>query len=553
MIGILVLLNVVAQFFYINFDLTEDKRYSLTQPTKDLIRNLDDRMFITVYLEGDLPAGFRRLQTGVTDLLKRFRTLSRDVDFQFVDPNDGDTKDVNDLRERLKEVGIAPTNLIVKDGSERKEILIFPAAVISYKGRSIPVNLLEENRAGVNQEVVLNNSVQQLEYKFANAFQKIRTADRKYIFFTEGHGELPPYETADIQMAINKYHYTGRISLDSIVQINPRIDVLIIAKPTRPFSEKDKFKIDQFVMNGGKVIWLVDKLAASLDSLRGKRAHVPIDFKLNLDDQLFKYGVRLDANMVLDLECTPIPLQVGGTAQDPQYEMIDFWYHLALAPTNVEHPIVKGLDRLDIRFAGSLDTVATKNANIKKSIILQSSNQSRMMPLPSSVDFEIFRYEPDRSRFNKTFNLGVLLEGEFQSLYRNRVPQSMMDTLKILGQPFKEKSTSNRMIVISDGDIIKNEVRIRNNQPAPMPLGLNEFARYTFANKDFMLNCIEYMLGDEGLIEARSKEIKLRMLNEGKIEEERTFWQFINIGLPLLVLALFGLVYNFIRRRRFAN
>lgn len=550
-VGIMILLNIVAQFAYKSFDLTEDGRYSVTDATKTLIRDIDERVFITVYLEGEFPAGFRRLQNGTKDLLRKFKSLSRKVDFQFVDPNTGSVDEQNALREKLANMGIGATTLIEKGNTERKTKEIFPAAVLSYKGRVAPVSLLEENKAGMNQEIVLNNAIQQLEYKFANALQKIKDGDRKRIFFTEGNGELLPIETADLQKSIGLYHYTERINLDSITQINPIIDILIVAKPTRPFDEKDKFKLDQFIMNGGKVIWLIDKLGVGLDSLRGKANHTPIDFPLNLDDMFFKYGVRLNTNMVLDLECTPIPLQVGGDAANPQYEMFDWWYHPAVSPTNVKHPIVKGLDKLDLKFPGSIDTIATKQGNIKKSIILKSSKQARAQFSPARVSFEILRYGADETRFTKQFDLGVLLEGNFVSHYQNRVPQSMADTLKKLGQPFKNESVETKMLVIADGDIIKNGINYQNR--SFMPLGLNEFANYTFANKDFMLNCIEYMLGDEGLIEARSKELKLRMLNKSKAEKERSKWQFINIGVPLVFLVAFGFVFNWIRRRRFAR
>lgn len=552
-VGVLILLNVVAYFFYGFYDLTEDKRYSVTEPTQELIKNLDERIFVTVYLEGEFPAGFRRLQGGVKDVLKKFRSLSSKVNYQFIDPNAGEVKEVNALREQLKKMGIAPTNLIVKDGTERKEVLIFPAAVLTYKGRSAPINLLEENRVGVDQEVVLNNSIQQLEFKFANALSILKDSDRKRIFFTAGHGELNRLETADLQKSLSKYHYTGRINLDSIVQINPIIDILVVAKPTQTFSERDKFKIDQYIMNGGKVIWSVDRLGAGLDSLRGGSGHVPIDYPLELDDMFFKYGFRLNTNMVLDLEATPIPLQVGGTQQDPQYEFFDWCYHPKVAPTNVVHPIVKGLDRIDVKFAGSIDTIKTSLGNIQKTVILKSSTQSRAQFAPARVNFEILRYEPDRSKFNKQFNLGLLLEGTFSSHYRNRVPQSMQDTLKIIGSPFRDLSIPTSMIVLSDGDIMRNPIRIQNGQAAPMPLGFNEFARYTFANKDLIFNCVEYLLGKDGLMEARSKELKLRMMNESKVKKERSYWQFINIGLPLILLALFGGIFNYVRMRRYAR
>lgn len=551
-VGILVMLNIVAQFVYGYFDLTDDKRYSLTNATEELVENLDEKVFVTVYLEGDFPAGFRRLQNGVTDILKKFRSLSSKVDYQYIDPYAGSVDDVNKQVEQLAKMGLKPTRLAVKGNAESSESYIYPAAIVRYKGRTMPINLLE-NKQGENPEIALNNSIRQLEYKFANAFENLMSASREYIVFLDGHGELNAYQTAEMEKELQQHYYTTRVNLDTMTQVNPLTSLLIVAKPTKEFSSKDKFKIDQYVMNGGKVIWLVDKVAASLDSLRGKKEHVPIDFQLNLDDLFFKYGFRINSNMVLDLECSPLALPVGGDANNPQFDMFDWWYHPVVDPTNVKHTITKNLDRVELQFPSSIDTIETQGVNIQKKIFLKSSVQSREQRIPVRVFFDILRYEPDKKVFNKQFNLGVVIEGQFESRFKNVVPQGMQDTLRKIGQEFKAKSENNRMMVIADGDIIRNPIRRTQQGLAPMPLGYNEFAQYTFANKELMMNCIEYMLGKDNLIEARSKELKLRLLNKSKAEQERGKWQFLNIGLPLILLGIFGAAFNFIRRRRFAS
>lgn len=551
-IAILVLLNVVAYFFYGYYDLTDDKRYSLTDSTEELIENLDDRVFITVYLEGEFPAGFRRLQNGVQDILRKFRTLSTKVDYQFVNPYDGPTEDVNKMVEQLKKMGLAPTRLAVKGNAETSESYIYPSAVVRYKGRNMPINLLE-NKTGLDPEIALNNSIRQLEYKFANAFENLRSVARDYIFFLEGHGELQPLETDEMQKELSQHYYTARFNLDSIIEINPSISLVIVAKPTRSFSEKDKFKLDQYIMKGGKVMWLVDRVAASLDSLRGKTMHVPTEFDLNLDDMFFKYGFRINPNMVLDLEASPIALPTGGDPQNPQFELFDWWYHPVADPTRAGHMITKNLDRVELSFANSIDTIATKGIALKKTPLLKTSTQSREQRIPVRVGFEILKYKPDVAKFNKSFDVGLLVEGKFESLYKNRVPQGMMDTLAKIGHEFKADGEYNKMLVIADGDIMRNPIRRTQGGFSAMPLGYNEFAKYTFANKEFLFNCVEYLLGKDNLIEARSKELKLRMLNKSKGEAERGKWQLINIGLPLLLLGIFGGIFNYIRKKRFGS
>ncbi|MCK6691861.1 MAG: gliding motility-associated ABC transporter substrate-binding protein GldG [Thermoanaerobaculia bacterium] len=550
--GIILFVNILAGSFYTHFDLTEEKRFTLTRPTREMLKGLNDRIYVRVLLDGEFPAGFKRLQTATREMLDDFRSVSAYIDYQFENPNAGSTEEINARRQALMDEGIAPINLRVSDQGERKQQLIYPVAVFHFGSRKIPVNLLENQSPSLMPDEVVNNSVSLLEYKFANAIKKLLTPHRPIILFTRGHGELDELQTADLEQSLSQFYETGRITLDSSVQIKPdACALLIIAKPTSAFSERDKFKIDQYIMQGGKVLWLIDRLNASLDSMRMASRFVPTDFPLNLEDILFKYGVRLQPDLVLDLECTKIPLQVGRIGNSPQYEMFPWYYHPAVLPAG-RHPVVKNLDRVELRFCSSIDTIRTKTP-VNKTILLRSSKYSRLQFSPIDLNFEILKYQPDPSIFNKgPQTTGVLLEGIFSSNYENRVSEEMMAGLKQIGVEFRSASVPNRMIVISDGDVAANFVRNREEKEW-YPLGYNNFEKATYANKELLLNAIEYLLDASGVIEARSKEVKLRLLDSVKARDEQTMWQAVNLGAPLVFLGLFGVVFFWRRKRRYAK
>ena len=400
--------------------------------------------------------------------------------------------------------------------------------------------------------MTLNNSISLLEYKLANAIDKLdRTFRQPLIAFVEGHGELTRQQTEDIETKIAPFYDSGRIDLDSVGALSAeKVAILVIAKPLIEFSEKEKFKIDQYIMRGGKVMWLIDKLNVNLDSLRGKKHYVPYDLPLNLDDQLFKYGVRVQPNLVLDLRCSPIPLVIGQQNNNAQTELFPYFYHPIIIP-ETNHPIAKNLEGINLFYPSSIDTLKTKTP-VKKTILLQSSEYSRVQYSPVRLDFEILRYDPVPEKFNMPHQpVGVLLEGEFPSLYEGRVSQEMSEQFSKVGLEPIYRSQPTKMLVVSDGDIIKNTFDPQRN--AFRPAGYNPFNKYQFANRDFILNAIEYLMDDDGVITARSKEVKLRLLNKVKAEKEKTFWQLFNIVLPLAFLALFGFLYNFFRKRRYKS
>ncbi len=551
-IGILVFLNIIGNYYYDNYDLTEDKRYTIAEPTKNLLEDLTETVTITVYLEGgEFPPGFKRLQTATKDLLAEFRSISKNVRYTFEDPLEGPVEEINKKRKILVERGLTPVNLQVVNSNEKSEKIIFPGAIIYYKNQSIPVLLLENEIPGMPKEQVLNNSVGLLEYKFANAIQKVQTKFKPIIAYTQGHGELAPLETADLDESLRQYYRVARINLDTLIQIPTNVKVLVVARPQVPFPDKHKFIIDQYVMNGGKVIWAVNTLRVDLDSLRKAPTYVPFPYKLELDDMLFKYGARINTNLILDLECTPIPQVVGMLGTGPQFEMKPYYYHPIVVPS-AQHPISKNLDRVNLLFASTIDTVETKS-NIKKTPILTSSAKSRMQFAPVTLNLEILRYAPDESKFNKKYQpLALMLEGEFDSNYKNRVSPKMKATLDKINQPFKGKSEKNKMLIIGDGDILRNGYKEVNGKYTYKPLGFNEYVKYRFANKDFMLNAFEYLIDENNIIAARSKEVKLRLLNRSKAQSGKGTWQLVNILLPVLILALFGVGYNYIRRKKYA-
>lgn len=555
--GILIFVNIIANMrignkpLYGYIDLTEDQRFSLTKGTRKLLNNLDEVVHVRVLLEGDFPAGFKRLQTATRDMLDDFRSESGYVEYQFENPNEGTVKEINARRKQLSEEGIQPVKLNIRETDGSSNQYIYPYAIFYYKGRSVKVNLLENEAPGMPQQLILNNSIKLLEYRFANAITTLSKTYRKIVAFTTGHGELNGYETADLEKSLREFYDTGRMHLDSITAIDTMVNVLIIAKPRGPFSEKDKFKLDQYVMNGGKLLFLIDKVNINLDSLQTKKGdYFPTVFENNLDDLLFKYGARVQQDLVLDMQCSHIPLVVGFEGNEAQFKNFKYPYHIVVAPST-KHQITANVGPVNLLYANSIDSIETKT-KIKKTVLLKTSENSKYQRLPAGLNFKFLQQPLNPAKFNKPpQTVALLLEGKFPSLYQNRVDQQMRDALSSLGQDFKATSPENRMIVVSDGDIAKNQFNAKSG--SFQPLGYNEFEKYTFANKDFLINAIEYLIDPEGVITARGKEVKLRLLNTVKAKKEKKKWQLINIGFPLLFLLVFGVIYNLIRRKKYGQ
>ena len=550
-VAIVFLINVIGSFIYTEFDLTDDNRFTLSENTKKIVSTAGDNMSIRVLLDGEFPAGFKRLQSSVLDILNKIRDINPNIVFEFEDPTVGSVKELEQKKKLLQEDNIIPISLSYSDGTQLVQKAVFPFAIINYRQKKYIVNLLEEQKPGDDEEIILNKSVALLEYKFANAFQKLQSERPKNVLFTQGNGEWEESQTFRLESEIRRFHRVGRVSLDTLMKLDSTIDLVILAGPKTPMTLQNQFKLDQYVMNGGKIIWLIDKFPVSLDSINKYKFYVPEDIATGLDDMLFKYGVRIMPDLIVDLECSSIPQVVGMSGDKPQTKLFPWVYHMAAA-SEIQHPVVKNIDRINLFFPSTIDTVKTEG-NVKKTMLLKSSKYSRSQLSPVRLSFEILKVAPDPSKFNDGNRpVAYLLEGEFESFFKNRLTPEFQSMLDRIGVKFKDKSIPAKQIVISDSDFAKNLINTTTGDTED--IGYNKWERRFYkGNKDFILNAVEYMLDENNILESRSKEIKLRLLDTVRTKQEKSWWQFINVGLPVLLLALFGFVYQYFRKRRYAS
>ncbi|MFT5166094.1 MAG: ABC-2 type transport system permease protein [Saprospiraceae bacterium] len=555
-IPIFLFIGILGNFIFTKFDLTDDNRYTLTDPSIKILEEVDEVMDITVLMDGDLPADYKRLQNATREMLDDFRSYSSWIEYSFENPTEGTIEEVQSNIEALDKQGIKPISIQIPGVDSREVKFIFPYAIINYKGRTSTINLLQARLPGMTERGVLSKSVNLLEFKFMNALQKMESSYRPVITYTVGHGELDPLQFADLRKSLFTYYDMGGLNLDSLSVIDPKLDILMIVKPRLPFSEKDLFKIDQYVMNGGKVIWALDVMDITVDSIAVQRGLPYIAGELpsaeGISNLLFKYGLRIrPSNFIFDVESSRIPLQTGVQGNTPKFELFPWYYHPIISSKS-NHPIVKGLDRINMFFPTIIDTAVGVRTHLKKEVLLSSSAYTRIRPNTHRFSFNEVNVDTKKLEFtDKEQPVAVLLEGVIPSAFRNRVSAAMSETLKEIGSEYKEESLATKMIVISDGDILKNLVDTKTNQYSP--LGFNKYENYTFANKDFMMNCIEYLMDDKDVLESRSKEIELRLLDKVSAQKDKSFWRFLNNGIPLVLLVLSGLIYTFIRRKRYAT
>lgn len=549
---VLIGFNYLASVVHTRIDLTQEKRYTLSPATKKLIKGLHDPVTVTVFLSGDMPAGFKKLSNSTKEMLQEFKELGgSNIHFKFEKPGEGLSDTAKEkLQLHLDSLGLKPTNIKVKAkaGEAQEERLVYPGALVKYHDREVAVDLLQgQDMTGGMQS--LNNAEALLEYKMARSIQKI-TADTVpavgYLVTNENQLNYNVFDLVD--RTLRQEYRFGFVPIDSVPVIPTVFDALVIVKPITPFTEKQKLKIDQYIMQGGKVFWLIDKLYAEMDSLmRSHSDFVAYDRNLNIDDLLFKYGVRINGDLVQDLQCDKIPLVVGNYGNQPQMQLVPWPYFPTLSSYS-GHPIAKNLDNVLSLFPNSIDTV--KN-NIKKTVLLASSERSRIISTPAIVTLNSIKTEDDMKTFNQPFiPIAVLLEGRFSSLYTNRLSTGMLDTLaSMYKQPFRAATEKEgKMIVVSDADIVTNVVTAKEG---PLPMGYNQFTNYQYANKDFFLNCIQYLTDSSGILETRAKDFTLRLLDPQKTEDDRTKWQLLSIGLPVVLVLLFGAVYQALRKRKY--
>lgn len=549
--ALLVVLNSLSAYLYTYFDLTEDKRYTLTKPTIEVLEGLEDVHYFQFFLEGTFPAGIKRYRDRVEEILKEFQKHSPYIEYEFLDPLEGSNEDIQKQQKLLLEMGMHPASVNYYEGEQSITKPMYPYALLNGFNRKVKIDLLNVVGLVNYDDETLNAQESQLEYKIINAIKKVSTKEKPLIVFTEGNGELEDKQTASLKKELRQYYNVGRVNLDTAYTLANVVDLLVVAGPNKPISDRNQFIIDQYIMQGGKVIWMVESLDIRLDSISKYGKFLPPQIETGLDGLFFKYGFRIQDNVIADLECTRIPLQTSFVAGKPQYSLFKYYYHLLLSPAG-KHPIVKNIDRVNMTFPSTIDTVNQQNG-VKKTVLVNSSRYSRYQLYPVTLNFEIFKQEPQVNLFNKGFQtVGLLLEGTFESAYKNRLSAEQMASLEKLGTSFKESSSETAMIVFSDKDFIKNKVDPNSNRITP--LGYNKWEKNVFnGNKDLIINSIEYLLDDAGILASRSKEYKLRMLDANEVRNRAGYWKSLNVAFPLVLLALFGLIYNFIRKRRYTK
>jgi ABC-2 type transport system permease protein len=516
---------------------------------------VDDEIVVDFYLAGDLKAGIRKLAKSADDELQEFNEYADGkIRIHAFDPlaNLDDSAKASFL-DTLRRMGIRPMTQVAqaKKGEEQSERIVIPAAIVHYKNRVYPINFLQGVQGagqGQAQEQLYTNAETQLEYKFASAIDKITQKERPMVGYVMGNGEPLDLRVYDVIQDIRSQYRFGIVPLDSMAVIPARYNALLIVKPTSKFTEREKLTLDQYVLHGGQIIWAVDVLHAEKDSLRQEQGTVAYDRGLELEDLFFKYGVRVNEDLVEDMQCASIPTVVGMQGDKPQIESLP-WPYFPLLSGSLTHPISKNLDPVYSQFDNSIDTV--KAPGITKTVLLQTSDHSKRAGTPAIISLDAMKYANESKQFPEAnIPVAMLLEGSFQSLFANRIPTALADSLaNYYQQPFVAQSDRpSRVIVCGDGDIFMNEV---SEQQVPKPLGWSEANGFQFANQDFIENCLEYLVNPSRILETRSKDFTLRLLDSAKVEQDRSFWQFINIGLPLLLVVLGGYIYQQFRKRKF--
>ncbi len=543
LVSILIVTNVISSFIFTRLDLTSDKRFTLSTASKKLVSNLKDVVFVKVYLEGDFSPGFKKLRNSTQEFLDEIRAISKGkVEYEFIDPSaNTDEKERNKLYSQLYKKGIQPTTLEERSNEGMTRKYIFPGAIVSFSNQEIGVQLLKD-QMGASPELMLNNSIQNLEFEICNAIRKVTNPAQPTVAFLEGQGELTELQTADIANSLKASYDVKRVRINQQLDAFQNISALIIAKPDSAFDEKDKFILDQYVMKGGKVIWLIDQMQVTMDSLGKKGETIALARDLKIDDMLFRYGIRINYDLIQDLICSVIPVVTGFVGNQPKQQLMPWYYYPVMTPDS-KHPIVNNLNSIKGEFVSSMDTITVQN--VSKTVLLNSSRYCKIQTAPARVSLGIMQYKPDPRMFPQRYiPTAVLLEGSFTSLYKNRLPPSIAENKEIA---FADSSKKTSMVVISDGDIIRNDIREGN----AAPLGLDRYSRTTYGNKSFIQNIVDYFCDGSGLMAVRDKEYKIRIIDPAIIEQSETKIKVINASLPILLILLFGVGKFYLRRRRY--
>lgn len=546
---VLIAVFLVSNNFLLRADLTSDKRFSLSEISAEITSEISEVVEIEFYLAGELEPGLQKLQTEVFEKVAVLNVYApKPIRIKLIDPYEfSNIKKRDEFQEQLIGKGIKPVSFNRKTDQGVSTRYIFPGAVIRVGEKETAVNFLQYN-PDFTYDVNFNHSVENVEFELINAFQKLMRNKKTTVAFLEGHGEFNYYETLDFANSLAGDFVVKRISAQNLVPGQSEVDILIIAGPGQPFPEKDKFFIDQFVMNGGKVVWLIDPVQVSLDSLSNGYLTYAFPRDLNLDDQLFKYGVRLNYELLQDVDCAQILVNTAPAGSREQWTLFPWYYSPLITPAD-NHPLSRNLNRIFTEFVSSVDTVSG-NKNLTKSVILSTSPYARKVKSPSSVSLENINNPPARELFTQSFiPVGVLIEGEFTSVFENR----MIENFGTTASGIQTKSKPTKMIVIGDAGLIANKVNYSQQPPRIQELGYDRVSKQTFGNKEFLLNAMYYLNDNTGIMQLRSRTVQLRLLDKVKLREEKVFWKWLNVVVPVIFILILGVVYNMLRRRRFSR
>jgi ABC-2 type transport system permease protein len=549
---IIALINFIGSIWYLRIDLTEENRHSLSDTSIEILENLDDIMYVKVYLDADeMSADMLKLQRKVREMLNDFRRYSPEIEYEFINPFEEKDREIQyKIFQQLEEKGLVPTNVQQGGPGSTSQQLVFPGAILSYKGKEYPVNFLEN--AGVDGTVKkINKSIGRMEQKFVQGMMRLVNAKVKKIAFIEGHGELDEYQTTDIMMSLSEFYKIERLSIDGVLGVLDDYEAVVVAKPTKRVSEKDKFIFDQYIMNGGKVLWLIEWMGMSMDSLVDKPSSMALIRDINMDDLLFNYGVRINPDLIQDLNSLSIPVTVNQRGGQPQFEPRQWLFFPAISSEN-NHIINKNVSIIRTQFVSSIDTVG-EDDDIEKTYLLNTSEYSRTLGVPVEVSLDMLERPPPLRLFNQGKQpIAVLLEGRFRSNFDMRIPPEFVTNEEIGFKPYSQPTSQ---IVISDGDLIRNYVRKVGERKEPFQLGADKYydQQFTPGNKEFLMNAVNYLCGDQELIKLRMREIKLRLLDKGKVREQGMFWSVFNTVVPVVVIVLLGVILIFLRKYKYSR
>ena len=557
---VVVLVNLVGYYAYHRFDLTQEKRFSVSKGTKAYLKELKDIVYIKVYLgDENLPAGFRRLQKATRELLDEFKVYGKNnIEFEFISPSESpDEKTRREVYDGLAKDGMLYFNIESQksDGSKVKQV-VFPGAIMTYRqhGQEYErvVNFFQGNITGNLNDASINMSIETLEYEFISGIRTVSRENTPTVGFIEGHGELDQYQVARFARAVGDFYMVKRIEIGEKISALDGCQAIVIADPKTKYSEKDKFIIDQFIMRGGKVLWLVDAVKVDMEPLASRNETMgEINSQVNLGDIIYSYGARINSSLIQDYQCALIPVNTAAEgAEQPKWQPAYFPF-FPLIMGRQDNPISRNINPVKFDFVSPIDTVG-EDPKVHKSVILTSSEKSRIIRSPIRVSTDIFAEKPDPLKFSlQNLPVAVMMEGEFTSHYKNRLMKDFIENNVF--KVYDKSAVPTKMIVIADGDCARNMVSIKEGKYMTQPLGWDQAAKTTFGNKEFLLNCVNYLLDDSGVMALRSREVKVRLLDRIKITEDRGFWRLFNVGLPVLIIALMGLIYMIVRKRKYSK